>query len=264
MRPPYRFKGAHSNPVVCGRRFCSACGRWRHVVDFAKHSRRGGEYQSRCRGCQRVYGREQRRRRLAAIRAYQREYQRLQRRARGVPPRQQWIGSMVVCGRRFCVRCGRWRLLLDFPHRPSGSPGARCYACLRADQREHIARQRQDLRWVEARREYHRIYKEAQRRAAGIPERHWVNGRPIKPDPSAHGNAHRRVDTAPLVPQLRLWLAAHAAEHNGQGLRALADAAVVPERRLWAILHGEQDRCHYLVADRLAVAMDLPLGFIYA
>ena len=81
------------NPVVCGRKFCCYCGRWRHVCDFRPNSRntRSG-LNSLCETCQRIKSREQRARATAKQRAQIREYQRLwhymRRREAGVPERQ--------------------------------------------------------------------------------------------------------------------------------------------------------------------------------
>jgi len=41
MRPAYwelHIPGKHVNPIVCGRKFCSTCGRWRHLVYFVREN----------------------------------------------------------------------------------------------------------------------------------------------------------------------------------------------------------------------------------
>ena len=56
LRPPYwrlRIKGG-TREVVCGRKYCSVCGRWRHVCDFAIQDRR---LTAKCRTCLRVTAR---------------------------------------------------------------------------------------------------------------------------------------------------------------------------------------------------------------
>lgn len=184
MRPPYSgFTGAHCNPVVCGRKHCTGCGRWRHAVDFFAHCRSPLQLASRCKTCARRQGRAVRR-------------------------------------------------------DPVRGP---------------------------LRREYERIWREGQRRAAGVPER---PGRRPPPDVGpSRGN--RMVPIAPLTPFLEQWMNAHADEYrngvNGhwQGIRGLAAASGVPERMLYSILSGHQVRCHYDVADRLAIAVGLSLTLIY-
>lgn len=91
MRPPFcGLKQGNPNPVVVGRRFCPACGRWRLVAtDFAITS--GGKVRAWCRPCQNHSNElsiarrseEQRER----IREYQRIWHEVQRRRAGVPER---------------------------------------------------------------------------------------------------------------------------------------------------------------------------------
>lgn len=185
MRPPYRgFTGAHCNPLVCGRRHCTVCGRWRHGTDFP-------------------------------------------------------------CSRR------RPRLLL----------AGRCATCARRQGRQA----RRDPVRGELRREYDRIWHEGRRRAKGIPER---PGRTAPPDPP-HSPGNRTLPAAPLHAPLHAWMRAYAVEHpsgvNGSlhGIRALARASGVEERLVYNILSGRQERCHYAVADRLLIAVGLSLTLVY-
>lgn len=71
-------------PVVCGRKFCSGCGHWRHLVDFGPS--RGGQ-RARCYACTRAVEKQRRDARTPAQREADREYQRFwaegQRRRRG-------------------------------------------------------------------------------------------------------------------------------------------------------------------------------------
>jgi len=55
-RPAYWELHTHSGAieVVCGRKFCSYCGRWRHLVDFAPA---GDKPHTRCRTCGRIANR---------------------------------------------------------------------------------------------------------------------------------------------------------------------------------------------------------------
>lgn len=111
MRPPYfalRLPGPRKcdrdpdtglmlpdePPIVLGRKFCSGCGRWRHVCDFGWFKRKGVySIRSRCQVCHRRssrrYWHEMMRdqERADRMREYGRIYAEGQRRARGVPRR---------------------------------------------------------------------------------------------------------------------------------------------------------------------------------
>src|SRR5881628_3070787 len=119
-------------------------------------------------------------------------------------PRQR--PPSVVCGRKFCTRCGRWRLLVDFYARRYDQDGnavwwqSCCMNCgliekrisngiirrgrpyearkppLTPEQRKARTRElyqcrRRDPQWLERRREYERIWREAKRREQGVPAR---------------------------------------------------------------------------------------------
>jgi hypothetical protein len=92
------------------------------------------------------------------------------------------------------------------------------------------------------RKEYNRIYGEAQRRAAGVPERQWV-GWDRLPD------FHRmpRLSVEPLAEVVLRCL-------RSETMRELADRSGVPERRIYQVTHRETDVITAVVADRLLVA----------
>lgn len=53
-RQPYWELHIHNgaNEVVCGRKFCAGCGRWRHVCDFPRNASKGYKVAlARCRAC---------------------------------------------------------------------------------------------------------------------------------------------------------------------------------------------------------------------
>jgi hypothetical protein len=83
---------------VCGRKFCTGCGRWRLLVDFQPLRTRGG-VRSRCAACHRSEARAAHARRTAEQRRLRREYDRIwhdaKRRRDGVPVR--------ICRRRSAV-----------------------------------------------------------------------------------------------------------------------------------------------------------------
>lgn len=268
MRPAYPIIGR--NPVVCGRKFCAGCGRWRQIVDFSCHKRDPLQVNARCYACVRIGHNTASERERERRREYNRLYAERKRRERGVPTRdlytaQQIAESAPILGRRNCLRCTRWRHVSDFGHH-RGKMRSVCAACLRVADRKAKAERTAEQR--ELRREYDRIYKDGLRRKAGIPQRNLTREPP--PDPAWNRNGFaRRVSTDPLRPHVAVWLRAYAFEHNlnGSGMhagtKALAAASTVPERRIWGILEGETEHTHYAVADRLCTAMGLALSVIY-
>jgi hypothetical protein len=164
------------------------------------------------------------------------------------------LAREIVCGRKYCPGCGRWRLLCDFPPdtrkskpRRFGLPAARCRACGSIGMRyyEHHATQEQ----IEARREYQRIYKEAQRRAAGIP---------VSTAKRRRVTDHKErvfLDPAPLVREI---------ERACQGeYGQLARVSGVSERAIYRLRTGESAHVRIDNADRLALGLGLTLEMIY-
>lgn len=173
MSPAYSgLRSGHPNPVVCGRKFCSKCGRWRHIVDFDVQRARGREPRLRswCRTCQRVYNR----------------------------------GS-----------------------------NAR-----RSEQQRELAR------------EYQRIWHEVQRRRAGIPPRNWRRRLPVE---------RIFLDPAPLLSAMDLWIKAQPEP----SWKALARQAGLEPRAIQRLRHGESQHVRIDIADRLALAIEVPLSLIY-
>lgn len=267
--PTYPIVGR--NPVVCGRKFCAGCGRWRLACDFAAHRREPLQLNARCHACVRIAYAHASEREREQRREYARKYAERKRREAGVPEREKYTAARIaaaapILGRRNCYRCGRWRPVSDFGHH-RGAMAATCMVCVRRANKASKARRTPQQ--IELRREYERIYREAQRRRNGVPERNWRT-RQAPPDPDWNGNGlSRRVDSAALRPHVRAWINAYAADHglNGTGqdagTKALAEASTVAERRIWGILHGEHRKTHYAVADRLCTAMGLTLALIY-
>lgn len=198
MRAPYAYLRVSVGPIVCGRKFCAGCGRWRHVIDFSVHARKPQVYlDSYCRGCRR-----------------------------------------------------RWR---------------RAYLADPAVRERH--------------REYHRFWTDAQRRAAGIPARDWPAS--SRRGGGAGNGSSGTLPIEPLIAVLEAYARGWYLEHgvtdaDVQGVsvqltarrrigpwRELATLANVPERRIWGIRHGEYRRVSTVTADRLCVALDVPLETIY-
>lgn len=242
------------NPIMCGRKFCTGCGRWRHVVDFACHTRdENGEMTlvaGTCRACTRLLNRETKSNystRLE-IAEYNRVWQEKRRRRLGVLPREEWSklnGRPIILGRTFCSRCGCWRPVSDFPLQKRGSKGqlprlqSACYACARMLARENYRKRLEDPVRLAERREYDRIYKEIQRRKAGVPERQW-GPRAKRGQPTAEGP---RVPVEPLREWLESVIARETAPVSGFGsdrdLSDLARRLGTHERRLLTIRKAE-------------------------
>lgn len=161
-------------------------------------------------------------------------------------------GNETVLGRKFCSGCGRWRLLCDYPPESRASRlargfgfEARCTACRARSLRYY--RQHATLEQVELRREYERIYKEAQRRRAGLPQR--LQRRPLPPV--------ERV-TLPVEPLL-----AELARYDDGELTILATRAGISARALYRYRYGESQAVRIDVADKLAVAMGTTSSLIW-
>jgi hypothetical protein len=171
----------------------------------------------------------------------------------------------VVCGRKFCTGCGRWRLLIDFgPLYTRDAIRACCAACRRTEVRRALAERTLEQR--ELRREYDRIWHEARRRMAGVPERVY-NRRTVI-------DRVERVflDSAPLLREVeRFYDRQRALDGNdnpGNGYlhyswEDLAGAADVTARTLHRLRTGESRHVRLDVADRIAVAIGTPLALIY-
>jgi hypothetical protein len=156
----------------------------------------------------------------------------------------------VVCGRKFCAQCGRWRLVMDFNRqflRGRWRFRAWCRTCQRIKDRQYRAERTEYQRELE--REYQRIWREGQRRRAGTPPRRWRTPRPLPP-----GDEGCFFDAAPLAAEL---------SHCDIAQWALAELAGVPPRAIYRITSGEVEHVHLDTADRIALALDVPLVLLY-
>ena len=154
---------------------------------------------------------------------------------------KQGVLSPVVCGRKFCASCGRWRLVADFSPRADRPerPRSWCDRCTRVKLRQR--RQGLSPRQRELRREYNRIWAEVRRRRQGVPPRRWRTPRPLPP-----GDRDMYLDTGPLVAELARW--------DGHQW-ALAELAGLPARAIYRIESGEVHHVQLDTADRLALAL---------
>ena len=162
---------------------------------------------------------------------------------RGVP-------NPVVCGRKFCCYCGRWRHVCDFrPNTRNTRSGltSLCATCMRIKSREQRARITAKQR-VKV-REYQRLWHYVKRRQAGVPERNFKNRHTVIDRPEA-----LYLPVAPLVTVLTA---------EGWEWETLARAAGVPARTIFRMRTGEGQYVRIDVADKLAHALGWPLEVIY-
>lgn len=177
--------------------------------------------------------------------------------------RPAWSGfrsgrdNPVVCGRRFCPQCGRWRLVATEFHRfRSGALASWCRTCRRVANRAAAGRRTERQR--ELRREYQRIWMEGHRRKQGIPPRRFD----YSPD-----NPRRRrtpIDNVEriLLPRDPLIAEIHRFT-RGRDLAELVRCSGVEERTIRRILTGESAHVRLDIADRLTTALAVPLALLY-
>lgn len=159
---------------------------------------------------------------------------------------------MVVCGRKFCTRCGKWRLLLDFPirhHHGKTGPGSWCAACERRANHDRMKAVRADPIRRQRYREYHLIWQEAKRREAGALVRKSFQ----KPLPqTSHAGS---LPVGPLLRWLDVWLANHPDVTESQ----LFEWAGSNPRRAYEFRRGRAARVSMGLASRLLeTAGELP------
>lgn len=156
--------------------------------------------------------------------------------------------SAIVLGRKFCPGCGHWRHVCDYsPHRYKLR--SRCHGCQRAYQRGWRRTATEEQR--ERMREYERIRAEALRRARGA-----ARNRPRRgPLP---------VERVYFPSQPLLALITDALRRDRfDGWEAIGRAAGLSPKTLLRLRTGESARVTIDSADRLAMALGVPLALIY-
>jgi len=157
------------------------------------------------------------------------------------------LGSCeVVCGRKFCSRCGRWRHLADFP-RDSHKRGvalSHCAACQKAVRRYGYHHETEAQR--ANRRERHRMFYNGQRRQAGIPE-----------------STAQRVTVIDRIEGTRLPLEPLLVELRRVDRAELARRAGIDETSIRRLTNGVSAHVRIDLADRLAVALGIPSAIIW-
>lgn len=153
----------------------------------------------------------------------------------------------VVCGRRFCLECGRWRHLVDFPYRDMRYPGEDrptgvCAGCVKVRARKERARVKADPVLYAASLEENRFRLERERRARGVPMKRW--GAKNRRLPGAPNGNSELLPAGPLLE----WLGC-----RDEPIRVLCARAGVPERRIQFVKNG-QAHVSLSVVDRLLMA----------
>ena len=177
----------------------------------------------------------------AAVRA---AYVGLRRMTRGQPRAQP--RNPIVCGRKHCCHCGRWRHVCDFVH-VHGKVRGTCRVCWARGERRKRASQtpEQHARYLE----YHRIWHEGKRRRAGVVPRNW--------GPKSGRVVDRQLDYVWLSPEPLVRVL------RGVEIRTLSRRSNVPERSIDRLLRGESRHVRIDLADKLALAVGIPLSLIY-
>jgi hypothetical protein len=162
----------------------------------------------------------------------------------------------VVLGRKFCSSCGRWRPAPDFALvARTGKLTAWCMGCQRQSNREAFARKTPLQR--ERRREYERIWTEAQRRKKGIPPRPFSH-------PPARPIERVLLPREPLVEVMEWYVLTQRANgHPDFGWKTFAQMTGGNARSLLRLRTGQSRHVRIDLADKIAYAMGMSLSMIY-
>lgn len=155
----------------------------------------------------------------------------------------------VVCGRKFCSQCKRWRLLVYFrPRKRNGLEvmSSWCETCTLRRAHHYYERAKRDRRWVDARREAARFNWDRKARAEGKPIRtKRSNVRVLGPQRGAGF-----VDVAPFLEWLDGWLARNPDVSEA----LLAEWAGSAGRSVRSWRNGVFNRMRFAVVDGFLVA----------
>lgn len=187
--------------------------------------------------------------------------------------RPPWIGlrsgnaNPLVCGRKFCSRCGRWRHGCDFswitPKDRTPRLRAWCDTCQRISNRESQARRTEEQR--ELVREYQRIWHDAKRREAGVPKRNFNYSSTRKNRDGTPRRRRTKVDKLERVLLERRPIVRLIEDHLDDGVTMLdlQRQTGIHERQLRRLTTGESRHVRIDVADKIAYALGTPLALLY-
>ena len=165
----------------------------------------------------------------------------------------------IACGRKFCASCGRWRLLVEFHRAYDGRDGgvhSYCETCYRRSQRKAYHARTEEQR--ELRREYDRFWTEAQRRKRGAPVRRFQTRSTV-----VDKVERILLDTGPLLREMECHILERQDQGEQFGWATLARQAGTSERALSRLRTGQSAHVRLELADRIAVAMGVPLALLY-
>jgi hypothetical protein len=157
----------------------------------------------------------------------------------------------IVCGRKFCAQCGRWRIISDFTreaNRHKDTLRSWCVTCTNRKKAETREKIKLDPIRLEHHREYQRIWAEVQRRRAGIPPKCFSNKITV-----IDRIEHLYLPPDPLVKEIVRF----------NNYRELSKKSGVPERSIRRLVDGESRRVRLDLADKIAHALDIPLELLY-
>jgi hypothetical protein len=161
------------------------------------------------------------------------------------------VPNPVICGRKFCTQCGRFRHLTDFGRSNQGRIASYCRCCGRERARQRWATMTPERRALTY--EYHRFYNDAARRRAGVPQRE--HHRPTVIDQIERIFLPRD----PFVLAIRHWMITHPDATQYDLVRRMGGSLAAGDRALRRIRSGESAHVRIDVADRIAMAVGIPL-----
>jgi transcriptional regulator with XRE-family HTH domain len=246
-----------ANPIVCGRKFCAGCGRWRLIVDFSTRSssRDVLQLQGRCHPCQAAYLREWRANLEPVVKEKIRQEDRA--RAKRVHRRRTSEERAAEAAQQRAYReRNRERLL--------------------AAQRQKHAELMKDPKYAEEYRGNRRMNYRLR------AEREGRNVRELRKETYANGNGkaplkgRRRFPSKPIADLISEWLGElggaqlNNAAYNdkagavfGAGFIQLAELTGIPDRTLRAYVAGERPTVQYATLDAICAALDTPIASLY-
>lgn len=242
------------NPIICGRKICAGCRCWRHIYEFPCHNRDPLKLYARCRNCSSAYHKDWMARNPEKVKGYQSEYrtrarEEILRKGREKARERRNDPETAALMREQAL--ASWRKVREDPVR---------WAQRKADQRMN-----------------YRLRKMREGTPVNpVSEKSYAkkNGRP------GLARGARTLPTAPLAVAILAWLGGNTGvpltngEHGvkraeydvlfAAGFDQLGELCGMPGRTLRAIAHGERETLRYETADRICVALNLPLSLVYS
>lgn len=169
------------------------------------------------------------------------------------------FASTIECGRKFCSKCGKWKLLLYFTAHRWNDDGTlkylqpTCASCKNRYEKQHRKNLQGDDRLRQ--QEYERTYRQKVRKKQGVK----VRGQGY----SLEGKASS-VASEPLIRFIKQWLIENNEEEKGlygSKQTELARLAGVDPKRIYEILEGK--RISLRTADAICIFLGLHFDIVY-